>query len=387
MGTLIAMTALSVLSLNMFLPALPAMQAEFGVSEAVMGLAISGYMAAAAVLQLGLGPLSDRVGRRPVVLGLFAIFTAASLAGLLAQSIVVFLAARLVQAVAVGGGVLAQAAVRDMHDGPEAAARIATIASAMAIAPMLAPPLGGLLAGVAGWRAIYAAYTLGGVAVLIVVWRDLGETLRPRGSMAPDKIRSLMSERRFWAYSLCVSFGVGAFFIFLTGAPFVAAGRYGLPTEAIGIGLGSITGGFMTGAAVSARLVRRLGPWQITLAGRGSAMFGTILGLVLFSVPDMPGWALFAATIWVGFGNGLTLPNMNAGAISVRPRLAGTAAGVTGALSLVIGSGLTAMTTAVLSRTTAPRVLLTLMLLSVLVSLAAALMARRWERPAVVSPA
>ena len=93
-----------------------------------------------------------------------------------------------------------------------------------------------------------------------------------------------------------------------------------------------------------------------------------------------PGWALFAATVWVGFGNGLTLPNMNAGAVSVRPRLAGTAAGLTGALSLVIGSGLTALTTAALSQTSGPRVLLSLMLASVLISLIAAMLARRWER-------
>lgn len=143
--TLILLTALTVLTLNMFLPALPAMRAEFGVSEAVMGRAISLYMVAAAVLQLGLGPLSDRVGRRPVILGLLGVYVVASLVSLFARDITVFLMARTLQAVAVGGGILGSAVVRDMYDGRAAAAKLSLIASAMAIAPMLAPMLGGVV--------------------------------------------------------------------------------------------------------------------------------------------------------------------------------------------------------------------------------------------------
>ncbi|MEX0366340.1 MAG: MFS transporter, partial [Ruegeria sp.] len=142
--TLVLLTALTVLTLNMFLPALPAMRAAFGVSEAVMGRSISLYMAVAAGLQLLLGPLSDRLGRRPVILGLLALYVIASVLCLVAQDITLFLIARTAQAVAVGGGILASAIVRDMFDGRVAAAKLSLIASAMAIAPMLAPMVGGL---------------------------------------------------------------------------------------------------------------------------------------------------------------------------------------------------------------------------------------------------
>lgn len=152
MITYVILTAMTVISATMFLPALPAMQVAFGVSEAVIGLAVSVFMIAAAVLQLVLGPLSDRVGRRPVVLGVLAVYALASLVCLLAQSITLFLLARMVQAVAMTGGILVGAMVRDRHDRKEAAAKPATISSAMAVVPLMAPVLGGYLELTLGWR-------------------------------------------------------------------------------------------------------------------------------------------------------------------------------------------------------------------------------------------
>lgn len=383
--TLIALTALTVITTNMFLPALPQMQADFGVPEAVMGLSISAYMAAAALLQLALGPLSDRIGRRPVLLGCMAVYAAAALVALVAQDIVVFLVARTAQAVAIAGGVLASAVVRDMFDDRRAAANLAVIASAMAIAPMLAPVLGGFLTGAFGWRAVFVAYAVLGLGLLGWCWRDLGET-HPRASGAPgERVSELLAARRFWAYALCHGLGVGAFYIFLTGAPFVAADVFGLSAQQIGLGLGSITAGFMAGAAVSARLVHRTGPMPLIFVGRAIPLAGLGAGLLAFGLGDPPGVLLFAATLSVGIGNGLTLANANAGALSVRPRLAGTAAGVAGALALLLGAGLTSLATAVLSAEASPERLLALMVCAVALSLLAALAAWRWERPAGVA--
>lgn len=380
LGTLVAITALTVLTLNMFLPALPEMQVAFGVSEAVMGLAISGYMGAAAVLQLVMGPVSDRWGRRPVVLAMLAIYVVASLICLGAQDVRVFLAARVVQAVAVGGGVLASAMVRDMFDGREAAAKLATIASAMAIAPMLAPMLGGALTSVLGWRAVFAVYALIGAGLLVLSWRDLGETHRRSVGMQPDRFIELFKAPVFWAYATCQALGVGAFYIFLTGAPFVAVALFGLSAAQVGVGLGSITGGFMLGAAVSARLVRRTGPMALILTGRVLPLTVLSAGWVYFALGGDQVLILFAATLSVGLGNGLTLANANAGAMSVRPRLAGTAAGVSGALALVIGAVLTTLATALLSVAATPERLLSLMILAMLGSFIAALLARHLER-------
>ncbi|MCC1493434.1 Bcr/CflA family efflux MFS transporter [Cognatishimia sp. F0-27] len=378
--TLILLTALTVISLNMFLPALPAMRAAFGVSEAVMGIAISGYMVCAAVLQLVVGPLSDRVGRRPVLLGALGLYVAASLVCVVTQDITVFLAARMVQAIAVGGGVLASAVVRDLYDGPDAAAKLSTIAAAMAVAPMLAPALGGIVDATLGWRAVFAVYAgLGGVLLALVFW-DLGETRAraPAGGLAPYV--ALLRGRIFWAHAATMTFSVGAFYIFLTGAPFVAEAQFGLRSDQIGFGLGSITAGFMMGATISARGVARLGQVRLIFAGRALAMTGLTAGLVVFASGAGSVWLFFGATICVGIGNGLTISNAYAGALAQRPDLAGTAAGVAGALMLIGGAGLTALALAVLARVPSPLALLMLMIGSVLLSVIAALAAWGWTR-------
>ncbi|MGX9353877.1 MFS transporter [Roseobacteraceae bacterium S113] len=377
--TLIALTALTVVTLNMFLPALPAMRAYFGVSEAVMGVAIYGYMVGAAVLQLVLGPLSDRLGRRPVLLGVMATYAVASVICVVTQDIGVFLAARLVQAVAVGGGVIASAAVRDLSSGDKAAARLATIAAAMAIAPMVAPALGGLVDANFGWRAVFVLYSVLGSGLLVLVYVDMGETLKtvPQAGLAP--YGALLSSRLFWAHAATMMFAVGAFYIFLTGAPFVAEARFGLRSDQVGLGLGSITGGFMLGASISARTVARLGQTRLIFAGRALGLFGMCAGLAVFTFGAGSVWLFFGATICVGIGNGLTISNAYAGALSVRPDLAGTAGGVVGALMTAGGAALTALALMALAASPAPRVLFAIMLASVLASTLAAFAAWRWS--------
>jgi DHA1 family bicyclomycin/chloramphenicol resistance-like MFS transporter len=148
----------------------------------------------------------------------------------------------------------------------------------------------------------------------------------------------------------------------------------------VGLGLGSITGGFMLGAAVSARLVERVGPMVLILAGRLLPLLVLPLAWVYFAMGGAQVVLLFGATMSVGFGNGLTLANAMAGALSVRPRLAGTAAGVVGAMALAIGAALTSIATAVLGAAATPERLLLLMICAVFASLIAALIARRLER-------
>lgn len=381
LSTLVLLTALTVLTLNMFMPALPTMREAFGVTEGVMGLSISLYMGAAAVFQLALGPLSDRIGRRPVLLSVLSIYIAASIACLLASSITVFLIARVVQAVAIGGGVISSAVVRDMFEGRQAASKLATIATAMAIAPMLGPMLGGVLDASFGWRSLFALYSLMGLAALGLVWWDLGETRpAPKTTNLLIGIKALLRERVFWAYTSVIGFGVGAFYIFLTGAPFVAADVFGLDSAQIGLGLGSITVGFMAGAAISSRVALRVEPIGLIMVGRIVPAVGMILGLLVFWIGAGSVWVLFAATMAVGFGNGLTLPNANAGALSVRPDMAGTAAGVAGASQLVMGAVLSGVATAVLSASATPERLILMILAAVVASLIAALLVRVWSR-------
>jgi DHA1 family bicyclomycin/chloramphenicol resistance-like MFS transporter len=380
LGTMIVLVALVVLTLNMFMPALPDMAVAFGVNEGTMGLAVSAYMVAAGVLQLILGPISDYLGRRPVILGALAVYALASLGATLAIDFEVFLACRLVQALVIAGSIVGLAALRDMYAMREAAGKMGVIAAAMAVAPMIGPAVGGVLDTLIGWRAIFAVYTAMGAACLCLCWIDWGETRvqvrrTPREQLAA--YRALLGAGQFWAYAMCTAMSVGTFYIFLAGAPFVAQAAFGLSTTWIGVGLGSITGGFMIGSTITARLAPRLGLAPVYLTGRSFALLGLCIGAALFLSGLSHPLILFAATICVGIGNGLTIANTNAGMISVRPDLAGSAAGLSGALQLFGGAVLTALTLPFISAGATPLRLLSLMILASVVALGLAVMAAR----------
>ena len=385
--TLTLLTALSALTLNMLLPSLPSMARDLAARESVTALAVSGYMLASALFQLGLGPLSDRFGRRPVMLGALALFVAASLGCMLAHNVVVLLACRVLQAVIIAGAVVSSAAIRDQHSAIDSAAKLSLIASAMAVAPMLGPMLGGLLDVTLGWRAVFALYAALGGALLVLAWVDMGETRAP-GLPAPrlGDWLALLHSPRYWAFVLCTAFSVGAFYVFVTGVPYVATAVWGLSPAQVGTGVGSITAGFVVGAAVSARQARRIGMGVLLLSGRAVSVAAVALALAMFAAGVSHPLALFGLTIFVGLGNGLTLPSANAGTLSVRPALAGTAAGLSGALSMAIGAVLSTFTALVVERSATPGALLGLMLGCVLLSSAAAWVAMRLESSRLPRP-
>ena len=168
--TLIILTSTSVLAMNMFLPSLTNMAAEFSVSYSVMNISVAGYLAITAVLQVILGPLSDRFGRRPVLLGSILIFSLASLFCALSSNIWIFLSLRILQGAIISGMALSRAIVRDMMAPKDAVRVLGTIAMAMAVAPMLGPVLGGVFDEIFGWRAIFWFYLgLGLVSTLYLL--------------------------------------------------------------------------------------------------------------------------------------------------------------------------------------------------------------------------
>ncbi len=381
LATLALLTALSALTLNMIVPSLPAMSRDLAARDSLAALAVSGYMLASAVFQLTLGPLSDRLGRRRVMLAALVLYALASLGCMLAPDIGTLLALRVMQGVIVAGTVVTSAAIRDQYSAIESAAKLGAISSAMALAPMLGPVLGGLLDAALGWRAVFGLYTTCGLALLVLVWVDMGETRRP--GLPPPRLRDwgrLLGSARYWAYVLCVAFSVGAFFVFVTGVPYVATAMWGLSSTRVGLGVGSITAGFLVGAVLTARLAPRLGIAPLIGAGRLVATVGLVLALVLLALGVTHPMGLFGLTVFVGLGNGLTISNANAGAMSVRPELSGTAAGLAGAMSVALGAVLSALTAIAVERSPTPGMLLSLMLGCVLLSLAAALTAIRLDR-------
>jgi Bcr/CflA subfamily drug resistance transporter len=381
--TLVLLTALSVLSLNMFVPSLSNMAEDFHTDYALVNLSIAGYLAITAVLQLIMGPLSDRYGRRPVLLTGLAIFALASLGCAQASNIWVFLGFRILQGAIISGSALSQAVVRDMVPAREAASLMGYIAMAMAVAPMLGPMLGGVLDQLFGWQASFLTFTGMGVALFMLCWIDLGETNERPSETFTKQFQTyphLFRSRRFWGYALCTAFSIGAFFAFLSGIPLVARTVLELPPAELGFYMGTISVGFFLGSFLSGRYSKRHQLTTMMIFGRVVACAGLLLGLGLFLAGMVNAISLFGATVFVGIGNGLTNPNSNAGALSVRPELAGSAAGLTGALTVGIGALLTSVMGAILTVENGVYELVGAMLFCSVVSLVAALTVLRIDR-------
>jgi DHA1 family bicyclomycin/chloramphenicol resistance-like MFS transporter len=193
--------------------------------------------------------------------------------------------------------------------------------------------------------------------VLLLVAADQGETVRAKGEGLRAQVRSyplLLRSRRFWGYSLCAMFASGAFFALLGGASFVAGRIFGLSPLWTGIALGAPSIGYVAGNFLAGRYSARVGVDRMALAGCLVAALGLFvsLGLTLLGFGG-PG-VFFGFCVFLGMGNGMTLPNAMAGSISVRPELAGTASGLSGAIMTAGGAALSVLAVGVLSEATGP---------------------------------
>ena len=381
--TLVFLTGLSILSLNMFLPSLSNIAEEFQIDYSIASLSVAGYLGITAVLQLIIGPLSDRFGRRPVLLSGLVIFILASLGCMLASNIWTFLAFRVMQGAIISGGVLAYAIIRDSAPEQEAASQMSYVSMAMAVAPMLGPMVGGVLDELFGWRSNFLFFAVLGLAALVLCWIDLGETnkspsetFRKQFQAYPELFRS----RRYWGFTLCITFSVGAFYIFITGVPLIAETILELSPAVLGFYMGTITAGFALGSFLSGRYSKRYPLTTMMIAGRIVACTGLMAGLTLFLLGFVNVFSLFGATVFAGLGNGLTMPSANAGALSVRPRLAGSASGLKGALTVGGGAVLTSIASVFLTEGGGPYQLLGMMLFCSLLALLAALDVLRINR-------
>ncbi|MCC5962843.1 MAG: multidrug effflux MFS transporter [Rhodobacteraceae bacterium] len=350
--TLVALASIAALAMNVFLPSLPSMTEYFGTDYAVMQLSVSLYLAVNAVLQLFVGAISDRFGRRPVMLVALGIFILATIGTLLATTAFVFLMFRMLQASVVAGIVLSRASIRDVMGEAEAASRIGYVTMGMALVPMIAPAIGGLLDEMFGWRGAFGLMLLAGIGVFALTWRDMGETKLDRGGSIRAvfaEVPELMRARRFWGYCITAMLASGAFFAYLGGAPFVGSQVLGLSPAMLGLFFGAPALGYAAGNFLAGRYSARVGINRMILIGCLIGFGGMVLLLALALSFGLTALMFFGCFVFTGLGNGMLLPSATSGMMSVRPHLAGTASGIGGAILIGGGAGLSALAGALLN--------------------------------------
>ncbi|KAA0920768.1 multidrug effflux MFS transporter [Aquicoccus porphyridii] len=346
LGTLIGLTGIAALAMNLFLPSLPGMAAHFGVTPGVMGLSVGLFLLVNAVLQLVVGPISDRFGRRRVIIGSLVAYCVASLGCIFAPNALVFLSFRMLQASIAVAMVLSRAVVRDITPGDKAGARIAYVTMGMAVVPMFGPAVGGLAEQYFGWQANFWILFVAGLVGLAVAWADLGETAQKSEITLIQQYREmpeLLRSPRFWGYSMAATCSAGTFFSFLGGAPFVATDVFLLKPQELGIYFAAPALGYFFGNFAAGRYSARIGGDRMVLIGMVILLIaaGTSLMMSLLGLQTLV--TFFALMVPVGFGNGMSIPNAVSGTLSVRPKLAGTASGLGGAMMLAGGAGLSAL--------------------------------------------
>lgn len=372
--TLVVATAAGALALNVFLPSLPAMARYFEADYGLVQLSVSLYLASTAVLQLLIGPASDRFGRRPVMLFSFAVFILATVAAIFAPTIEFLLTCRVFQAFAAAGMVLSRAIVRDTVSAELAASRIGYITMGMTLVPMIGPAIGGVLDEIYGWQATFGLTLAFGILAFAIVYLDLGETNRNRSASLGAQFRAypeLLRSRLFWAYALTAAFTSGLFFGFLGGAPYVASVLFGMSPSTYGFYFACLGLGYMFGNFISGRYTARVGINRMMLIGNVISAVAVTVALALFAVGIVHPLALFVPAAFATVGNGFTLPSANSGVVSIRPSLAGSASGLGGALQIGGGAALSALPGLFLSPQTGVYPLLLIMLFSAIAAIAA----------------
>ena len=345
LALLIAMAGMSSLSLNILVPAMPGLATKLAADPARVQLTVSLYLMGLAAAQLVFGPLSDRFGRRPVVLAGLALATIASTAAIFAASIASLVIARVAQSLGASTGqTIGRAIIRDLYDRQHAASMIGLVTSVVVLMPMVAPLIGGILDTLFGWEAIFAFTAVLSFAICAWALLDLPETRNL--SLAPNSERhfradlaALAASPRFFGYALCAGLGSAPFFSFLGAAPHVVVSMLGRTSAEYGLWFFVPSIGFMAGNFAVSRLTTRFGIDALIRWGIALTIAGCLLNVSVYVA--LPGWEMFTIflpQIVIGFGNGLPLPTSIAGAVSIRPQVAGTASGVTGFVQMGIAA-------------------------------------------------
>jgi MFS transporter, DHA1 family, multidrug resistance protein len=334
--------------MHIFVPALPAAAENLHATPAALELTISLYILGLAVGQLVYGPLSDRFGRRPALLAGLSIFTIASIAGLFAPDVHTLVLARFFQALGgCSGLVLARAIIRDTSQPHEAARRLALTNLLVTAGPAVAPLIGSGLSSLWGWRTILMGLSALGVANFVLAWRVLAET-RPEALFvsasryARDYV-GLLRSRQFLGYAVGGACATTSFYAFIACAPFIFVDRLHVASAQVGLYLALLVSGLWLGSLIASRLIARFSLTRFVVVANALsvAAAASFLTLLMFDRATLIGTI---ATMFVfGVGVGAAAPAALVKAISVNPRVTGTASGLYGSVQMAVGAALVAL--------------------------------------------
>ncbi len=339
---LVVMTGIAPISLYMLVPALPVLATTFGSDISVAQMTVSLYMVGIALSQLIMGPLSDRFGRRPVLLGGLALMVVASVACIFAETLPQLIAARFFQALGGAAGmVVSRAIIRDIYQRDRVASMISLVVAALMIGQMVSPLTGGLIETAFGWRAIFYAITIAAIIVAVGIAFALPETRRDRaaGSGFRGDVGILIRNRAFVGYVMCQVLASQIIFTFAGGGPYIVVTQMGRTSAEYGAWFATTGFAYLVGNLLCVRFAPRHSLEKLIWFGLALQLCGSLLNL-LWSFTgwnEAPAW-LFGTQMIVMVGNAFVMANSAAGAISIRPEAAGTASGAMGFLQQGIGA-------------------------------------------------
>lgn len=360
---LTAVVAFGPISTDLYLPSLPGIARHFGTDAAAAQATLSVFLFGFASGQILYGPLSDRFGRRPVLVAGIALYLAASMACAIAESIQALVISRFFQAFgACSGVVLARAIVRDIYAPERAGSVLAYMGSAMAVAPMIGPVIGGQLEIHFGWRANFVVLMAFAAAILLAVIGVLDETntRMDSGALQPRRIlgnfTQMLSSLRFVGCLGGATFCYSGLFAFISGSSFVLVDVVDLTPDVFGLCFATVVLGYMLGAVSAGRLIHHLGLDKVMLAGSVlTAIGGPLMGvLAAIWMEDIPAIAVIVPMMIYAAGVGLVMPSTTAAAIAPYPEKAGAASSVLGFIQMCVAASVGATVAHVLDGTARP---------------------------------
>ncbi|WP_024796716.1 multidrug effflux MFS transporter [Tomitella biformata] len=343
--TLALLSATAPLAIDMYLPGLPQIGADLGTSASMAQLTLTSFMIGLAVGQLAIGPLSDGLGRRRILLIGTAVLAIAGLACALSPSITVLIAARFLQGFSGGAGVVvARAVISDRAKGDHAAKLFSLMMIIGGLAPVIAPLIGGVLLGPIGWRGIFVVLSALALVMLVGVWRFIPETLQPEHRHATtlagfrSNLATVLRHRQYLGYTTSFALSFGALFAYISASPFVIQDMLGFSPGWFSVFFAINAMGLTGGNAVNSRLIGRFRPRQLLTVGLAAMLTVAVAMTVVALAGVDAAWPILALMFALATSIGFIFGNATALALGHVRHLAGSGSAVLGALQFTVGA-------------------------------------------------